>query len=354
MSGFDTFVTNITNPEFIITGLASIAAFATVVTLGMPVLAQDKLAIRLKSVTMRREELRAQHKRDLEQSKPQLRQNSKGVIKGIVDQLNLQNLLASPDLKRKLAQAGLRGQAPFVTFLFFRMVLPFILFGAALTYLFVLSHFTYKPMVKVCISFGAAILGYYLPTLIVSNMIQKRQDKIMKAFPDALDLLLICVEAGMSIEAAFNRVAKEIGTSSVELAEELGLTTAELSYLQDRRQAYENLGQRTGLTGVKAVCTALVQAERYGTPLGTALRVMAHENREMRMQAAEKKAASLPAKLTVPMIVFFLPCLFVVILGPAFIKFKNNTAHKKHSELVLPHTPQFAVLERPPAKSITL
>jgi len=352
MSSFDTIVTSLTSPEFIITALSSVAAFATVVTLGMPVLAQDKLAIRLKSVTMRREELRAQHKRDLEQAKPQLRQSSKGLIKGIVDQLNLQNLLASPDLKRKLAQAGLRGQAPFVTFLFFRMVLPFILFAAALAYLFVLSHMTYKPMVKVCISFGAAIIGYYLPSLIVSNMIQKRQDKILKAFPDALDLLLICVEAGMSIEAAFNRVAKEIGSSSVELAEELGLTTAELSYLQDRRQAYENLGQRTGLTGVKAVCTALVQAERYGTPLGTALRVMAHENREMRMQAAEKKAASLPAKLTVPMIVFFLPCLFVVILGPAFIKFKNNTAHAKHSELVLPHPSQFAALERPAAKSV--
>jgi len=351
MSTFNTLVTALTSPEFIVTALASVAAFATVVTLGMPVLAQDKLAIRLKSVTMRREELRAQHKRELEQSKPQLRQSSKGLIKSIVDQLNLQSLLASPDLKRKLAQAGLRGQAPFVTFLFFRMVLPFVLFGAALTYLFVLSHLTYKPMIKVCMSFGAAILGYYLPTLIVSNMIQKRQDKIQKAFPDGLDLLLICVEAGMSIEAAFNRVAKEIGASSVELAEELGLTTAELSYLQDRRQAYENLGQRTGLTGVKAVCTALVQAERYGTPLGTALRVMAHENREMRMQAAEKKAASLPAKLTVPMIVFFLPCLFVVILGPAFIKFQLNTAHK-HSELVLPHAPRYAVLEHPRGKSI--
>jgi len=341
MPSFDLIVTTFTDLHFIVMALASIAAFATIVTLGMPVLTQDKLAIRLKAVTTRREELRAQHKRDLEKVKPQLRQSSKGLIKGIVDQLNLQTLLASPDLKRKLAQAGLRGQAPVVTFLFFRMVLPLVLLSVAILYLFVFSHLHYKPMIKVCASFAAAVAGFYLPSLIVANLTQKRQDKIMKAFPDALDLLLICVEAGMSIEAAFNRVAKEVGASSVELAEELGLTTAELSYLQDRRQAYENLGQRTGLSGVKAVCTALVQAERYGTPLGQALRVMAHENREMRMQAAEKKAAALPAKLTVPMIVFFLPCLFIVILGPAYIKFKATDTHGKHSEIVLPQAPHF-------------
>ena len=142
----------------------------------------------------------------------------------------------------------------------------------------------------------------------------------MRAFPDALDLLLICVESGMSIEAAFNRVAGEVGSQSVELAEEFSLLTAELSYLPDRRQAYDNLAKRCAHPGVKAVCTALNQAEKYGTPLASALRVMALENRELRMQAAEEKAASLPAKLTVPMILFFLPPLFVVILGPAVMK----------------------------------
>ena len=142
----------------------------------------------------------------------------------------------------------------------------------------------------------------------------------MRAFPDALDLLLICVESGMSIEAAFTRVASEIGSQSVELAEEFALTTAELSYLPDRRQAFENLAKRCGHSGVKAVAAALNQAERYGTPLGQALRVTAQENREMRMQEAERKAAALPAKLTVPMIVFFLPSLFIVILGPAAMR----------------------------------
>ena len=142
----------------------------------------------------------------------------------------------------------------------------------------------------------------------------------MHAFPDALDLLLICVESGMSIESAFTRVASEVGSQSVELAEEFGLTTAELSYLPERRQAFENLAKRCGHPGVKAIAAALNQAEKYGTPLGQALRVCAQENREMRMSEAEKKAAALPAKLTVPMIVFFLPCLFVVILGPAIMR----------------------------------
>jgi tight adherence protein C len=156
--------------------------------------------------------------------------------------------------------------------------------------------------------------------MFLKNRIAKRQLSIKRAFPDTLDLLLICVESGMSIEAAFRKVSEEIGSQSVALAEELTLTTAELSYLPDRRAAYENLAKRTDLDGVKSVCMALQQAERYGTALGTALRVMAQENRDMRMSEAEKKAAGLPPKLTVPMILFFLPVLFIVILGPAAIK----------------------------------
>src|SRR5205814_1924170 len=149
---------------------------------------------------------------------------------------------------------------------------------------------------------------------------KKRQLSIKRAFPDALDLLLICVESGMSVEVAFRKVSTEIGSQSIPLAEEFTLTTAELSYLQDRKVAYENLAKRTGLDGVKSVCMALTQSERYGTPLATSLRVMAQENRDMRMAEAEKKAAALPPMLTVPMVLFFLPVLFVVILGPAAIK----------------------------------
>ena len=159
-----------------------------------------------------------------------------------------------------------------------------------------------------------------LPVLYVSNRATKRKQSIQKAWPDALDLMLICVESGMSVEAAFRKVADEIGAQSVELAEEFVLTNAELSFLQERKQAYDNLAGRTGLESVKSVSQALVQAERYGTPVAHALRVLANESRDMRMNAAEKKAAALPPKLTVPMILFFLPVLFAVILGPAGIQ----------------------------------
>jgi tight adherence protein C len=174
--------------------------------------------------------------------------------------------------------------------------------------------------IKVGLCLGAAYVGMHLPSLFLKNNIKKRQTSIRRAFPDALDLLLICVESGMSIEAAFRKVSQEIGSQSIALAEELTLTTAELSYLQERRQAYENLAKRTNLDGVRSVCMALQQAERYGTPMAQTLRVMAQENRDMRMSEAEKKAAALPPKLTVPMILFFLPVLFVVILGPAGIQ----------------------------------
>jgi len=219
--------------------------------------------------------------------------------------------------------AGYRGPTPLMVFSFFRFVMPFIVFVLALIYVFFITHFAWSTMMKVGAAVAAALVGYYLPDIFVSNIISRRQVSIMRAFPDALDLMLICVESGMSIESAFTRVAGEIGTQSAELAEELALTTAELSYLPDRRQAFDNLAKRCGHAGVKAVATALNQAEKYGTPLGQALRVTATENREMRMQEAERKAASLPAKLTVPMIIFFLPCLFIVIMGPAIIQIRH-------------------------------
>ena len=305
--------------RFMVSAVSAIAAFATILMLSRPYLAGDRLSKRMKAVAVQREELRKKN-REAMAKKGQLRSTPVGFMKQIVDQLKLENILQSANTKEKLTKAGFRGQAPLVTFMFFRFVMPFILFLAAMFYLFVVSKYQAPGIAKVGMSLGAALAGFYLPDLFVSNMIARRLDSIMKAFPDALDLLLICVESGMSVEAAFQRVAGEIGTQSIELAEEFSLTTAELSYLADRKQAYENLGKRCAHPGVKAVCTSLIQAERYGTPLGTALRVMAQENREMRMQAAEKKAASLPAKLTVPMIVFFLPVLFVVILGPAAMK----------------------------------
>jgi tight adherence protein C len=188
---------------------------------------------------------------------------------------------------------------------------------------FVIVPMDISTALKMVICIGAAYLGIKAPDLFISNQIQKRHASIKRAFPDALDLLLICVESGMSIEVAFRKVSEEIGVQSVPLAEEFTLTTAELSYLPDRRTAYENLASRVELDGVKSVCMALTQSERYGTPLGQTLRIMAQENRDIRMNEAEKKAAALPPKLTVPMILFFLPVLFVVILGPAGIQVSN-------------------------------
>ncbi|MBS0470320.1 MAG: type II secretion system F family protein [Proteobacteria bacterium] len=308
------------DPTFVATLIAAIFAFATIVTLGMPYANRDGLGARLKAVSLRREELRAKHLAQLNAKRGALRSTPVGYMKSTLDRFKLGNLLESEDTREKLARAGYRGQGPVVTFMFFRFVMPFVVFAVALFYLFVVAHFSWTTMMKVTVSVGLALLGFYLPDLFLNNTIARRQQSIMRAFPDALDLLLICVESGMSVEAAFQRVAAEIGTQSSELAEEFGLTTAELSYLPERRQAFENLAARCGHQGVKAVATALNQAERYGTPMGQALRVAAQENREMRMVEAEKKAASLPAKLTVPMIVFFLPCLFVVILGPAIMK----------------------------------
>ncbi len=312
---------------FIATLIAAIFAFATIVTFGMPLANRDGLGARLKAVSQRREELRAKHLAALNAKRGALRSTPVGYMKTTLDRFKLGNLLESEDTREKLSRAGFRGQGPVVTFMFFRFVMPFAVFGFALLYLFVIAHFEWTLTMKITVSIGASLLGFYLPDLYLNNIIARRQQSIMRAFPDALDLLLICVESGMSVEAAFQRVATEIGSQSGELAEEFGLTTAELSYLPERRMAFENLANRCGHSGVKAVATALNQSEKYGTPLGTALRVTAQENREMRMMEAERKAASLPAKLTVPMIVFFLPCLFVVILGPAIMKIMHAEHH---------------------------
>ena len=311
----------VANPRLLTMVFAAIFAIATVLTLAMPLIATDSLAKRMKSVALEREQLRQRERERLARGeKVALRRTPKQYMQSIVDQFNLAKWVGQDSARAQLVQAGYRGHAPYVTYLFFRMVMPAALFIFAVVYLFGILRLDQPPMVKLAICIAAAYVGMHVPSLFLKNRIQHRQLSIKRAFPDALDLLLICAESGMSIEAGFKRVAAEIGTQSIPLAEELTLTTAELSYLQDRRQAYENLSNRTGLEGVKSVCMALQQAERYGTPMGTTLRVMAQENRDMRMSEAEKRAHALPPKLTVPMILFFLPVLFVVILGPAAIR----------------------------------
>jgi tight adherence protein C len=319
----DLLIDRMHDTKFMAMMLAGIAAVATVLTLAMPLLSPDTLGRRMKSVALEREKIRQRERERLargEREKISLRQSPKQYMQRIVERFNLAKWLAQEEARDKLIQAGFRGQAPYIAFLFFRLVVPTVLFLFSVFYVFVVVELDQPATVKIGLCLGAAYLGMHVPYLFLKNRIAKRQLSIRRAFPDALDLLLICVESGMSIEAAFKKVSQEIGSQSIPLAEELTLTTAELSYLQDRRQAYDNLAKRTDIDGVKSVCMALQQAERYGTPLAQTLRVMSQENRDMRMSEAEKKAAALPPKLTVPMILFFLPVLFVVILGPAAIR----------------------------------
>ena len=316
------FLVNALNVKTLTMLFAAVAAAATVLTLTMPYVFVDPLDKRMRAVALEREKIRQRERERMaqESQKVKLRQSPKQYVQKVVDQFNLSKWVGQEEARLKLIQAGYRGQAPYITYLFVRMMTPVVCFLFSVIYLFVVLKFDQPATIKLGICIGAAYVGMQLPLVLLKNKITRRQMSIKRAFPDTLDLLLICVESGMSIEAAFRKVSNEVGTQSVALAEELTLTTAELSYLPDRRQAYENLAKRTDLDGVKSVCMALQQSERYGTPLATMLRVMAQENRDMRMSEAEKKAAGLPPKLTVPMILFFLPVLFVVILGPAVIK----------------------------------
>jgi tight adherence protein C len=310
------------DPQFVVTTLSAVAAFATIISFVLPLLSGDRLGSRMKYVSGERERLRAENRAHLAegQYRGKLRTEPKTYMQKVVKRLNLRKALETDATRERLRMAGLRGQAPVVAFLFFRAILPVATFGLAFFYLFFLNAYQLPSLLKLCLSIFGAYLGFYLPNIFVSNLILRRQNSIKRIFPDALDLLLICVQAGMSVESAMNKVANEIAPRSLELAEEFSLTTAELSYLQERRQAYENFGRRTGLAVVRAVGTSLIQAERYGTAISQALRVLAKETREMRMAEAEKKAAALGPKLTVPMILFFLPVLFIVIMGPAIIQ----------------------------------
>lgn len=314
----------IASSQFVAAFLAMVAVTGTLYSLVMPLLTRDTLKSRMKSVALERDRLRAQERARLQSSqgdaKVSLRNQPKAQMKSLVDRLNLKEMLADENTQDRLRMAGYRGTAPLYTYLTARLAIPGVLLVVSVAYAFLVLPDTLPAFTKLCFCLAISGFGAFIPNLYLKNKIDKRKLNIQRAWPDALDLMLICVESGMSIEAAFQRVAEEVGVQSVELAEELSLTTAELSYLSERRTAYENLAKRTGVEGVKNVMMALIQAERYGTPVGTAIRTMSDDTRAQRMQLAEKKAASLPPKLTVPMILFFLPVLFFIILGPAVMQ----------------------------------
>lgn len=321
----ESFINTVTDRNFQIALLVSLAAIGTVFTVLEPFLVKDKLKERMKSVAEHRERLRQQQRDSFnKRSTAKLRASSAtGVLREIVENLKLFEIFDAAEARKKLIMAGFRGPRPIFIFMAARIGMPFVVAIGTGIYVYLLDGFGLDSFGRLLAVIFGFFSGFYVPNLYIGNTIKNRQQKIQMAWPDALDLLLICVESGMSIEVALQKVAQEVGPNAPELAEELGLTTAELSYLQERKQAYINLAERTGLDSVKGVTTALIQSEKYGTPLGQSLRVMANESREMRMQEAEKKAAALPPKLTVPMIGFFLPVLFAVILGPAIMQVMN-------------------------------
>ncbi len=305
--------------------LVALGCAATVLTLAMPLLQTDNLGRRMKAVSTERERIRQRERERMAvtRSKAALRVAPKRLFKDVVDKLNLTSWLGTERAKMQLAMAGYRGAGAEYTFLFFRLVTPIVLFLATLLYVFVILQWDKPALMKVGVAIAAMYLGIKAPEIFLSNTITKRKKSMERAYPNTLDLLLICVESGMSIEHAFRKVSQEVGTESIPMAEEMTLLAAEMSYLPDRRTASENLGARTGLESIRSLVTVLTQAERYGTPLGAALRVLSQESRDARMTAAEKKAASLPPALTVPMILFFLPGLFAAILTPALIQINH-------------------------------
>lgn len=306
--------------ENIVAALAAAGSFVTIMGIAMGLMQRDQLASRMKAVAARREELSRQQKAKFQQRMRLQPKAHVGAMRTFLESLKLENLIGSKQTRNRMFQAGWRNPSAPVTFAFTRVAVPVALMVLVAFFSYVLKKEPPAfPMLMLLLA-GAAVFGFYLPNLVVSNAIQKRQQVLTRAFPDALDLLVICVEAGLSIEAAFSRVADEIAEACPPLAEELGLTTAELAFLGDRRQAFENLSDRTGLAAAKSLATSLIQAEKYGTPVALALRVLSQENRDTRMAKAEKKAGALPAQLTVPMILFFLPVLFIVIIGPAVIQ----------------------------------
>ena len=302
----------------VIAGLAGLGACAVVVLIWMALLESDPLEERLKSVADRRSELREQQR----DKKFTRRVNAERAdrIKRLVQKLKLEQGKKMDELRIKLARAGFRSRDHLFTFLLMKLVLPFACLFGAFFFIFVLHAFKMRPIFGVFAVLGAAVFGLFLPDIFVKNESQKRTDILRKALPDALDLLVICAEAGLSLDASLDRVSREIGAGCAELAEEIGLTGVELGFFPDRAKALQNFADRVPLQGVMALTNTLIQTEKYGTPLAQALRVLSSEMREDRMMAAEAKAAKLPATLTIPMILFILPPLFVVLIGPAALK----------------------------------
>ena len=302
--------------------LLSGVAFTTVLAIWFGLIERDPMEMRAQRVAQRRNELKAGFLKPSNQGSR--RHDSLSVIKRIVKTLKLVQNQQVDKLQDRLSQAGYRSHDAVIIFFFFKVITPIAFGVGAFIALYLLRLGDLTPATNLLIVIVISIAGLLAPDLFISNATAKRQLALTKALPDGLDLLVICAESGLSLDAGLERVAKEIGNASPELAEELQLTSVELGFLPERRQALINLNRRTNLSAIRGVVNTLIQTEKYGTPLSQSLRVLASEFRDQRLLRAEEKAARLPATLTVPMIVFILPVLFIVLIGPAIISVMDN------------------------------
>jgi len=300
--------------------LAGFAAAAVLLAIYAALTVRDPMAKRVKALSARRDELKTGLVLQGSRKRQRLVRGS-ATTDRVKDRLQSMKVLQESQvlaIQQKLAHAGFRNKELAVIVIFARMVLPAVLGFAGVVALYWLDLFPdWSGMRRFMVFAGLVIAGYKGPEVYLKNIAGKRTKAIQKGLPDALDLLVICAEAGLTIDAAFSRVAKELGRAFPELGEEFALTAIELSFLTERRQAFENLSYRVDLDALRGVVTTMIQTERYGTPLASALRVLSAEFRNERMMRAEEKAARLPAIMTIPLILFILPVLFIVILGPA-------------------------------------
>ena len=296
--------------------MMALSAGSVAITVWFTLLQRDPALRRAKVIAAQRSVMRSElvGPRRRQQRLPTL-----GMMRQVVDRLNLLKSGQAERISHKLMRAGWRSKDAIIRYLFMKLFLPLAFGVIVVVLLYGMNLYDLSPILKLGSALGGVILGAYLPDVVIKNMTQKRQDTIRKALPDALDLMVICAEAGLSLDATLGRVSQEMELACPELADELGLTGLELGFLPDRRKALQNLATRIDLPVVRGVVNTLIQAEKYGTPLAQSLRIMSGESRNERIMKAEEKAARLPALLTVPMIIFTLPPLFVVLIGRAIL-----------------------------------
>ena len=316
---------------WVATLLTAVSALSALVTIYAATTVRDPMAKRVKALNERREQLKAGIVASTSKRRAKLNQKNETTdrMRSMLSSLKVLQDTQLKDAQVKLMQAGIRSKDLAVLVIFARLLLPIIIGGGVVFYVYGMGGLaTWTPLKRYAIVAGSLILSYKAADIWLSNKITKRSNEIRKGLPDGLDLLVICAEAGLTVDSAFARVAKELGRAYPELGDEFALTAIELGFLTERRHAFENLATRVHLEAVKGVVTTMIQTEKYGTPLASALRVLSAEFRNERMMRAEEKAARLPAIMTVPLILFILPVLFIVILGPAACSINDQFMNK--------------------------